>query len=276
MKNKLELIINYLHKNRGFDFSGFRPPMIEHLVNQRLTVTNSADFGEYLKYLKHRQDELNNLVDVLTINVSRFFRDTLIFEYITEKILPPIISDKIQRYDNTLRIWAAGCSRGEEPYSIAILINELLKKEDSRQNVYIFATDIDQKAINRAKKAVYSFESIKDIKYGLLEKYFIKENELFELIPEIKQMVNFSLYDILDKKTHAPPESVYGHFDMAFCRNLLIYFQTQYQEVIFNKLHHSLAQKGYLVLGDVEVLTIKYEKYFKGLNKWSHIYQKIQ
>ena len=273
----LEAIINYLHKNKELGFSEFQPAMIERIVNQRLTATQKADFSEYLKYLKNRPDEADNLVDALMINESSFFRNTLIFDYIAEKILPSIISKKVKDNNETLRIWSAGCSRGEEPYSIAILINELFKNEDLRlrQNVSIFATDINQKAINQAQEAIYQSESIKDIKYGLLEKYFIKENKLFKLIPKIKQMVNFSLYDMLDKKTHAPPESVYGHFDMIFCRNLLIYFQPSYQEVIFNKLHHSLAQKGYLVLGDVEVPTIKYRDYFEGLNKWSHIYQKI-
>jgi len=145
-----EIIVNYLNQTRGFDFSGCRTSMIARRVNQRVSFTKCKDFREYFHYLKKYPEELENLIDVLTINVSCFFRDTLAFEYIAKKVLPTIISQKKRSSDNSLRVWSAGCSMGEEPYSVAILINELFKKEKLNFDVNIFATDIDGKALRKA------------------------------------------------------------------------------------------------------------------------------
>ena len=122
----------------------------------------------------------------------------------------------MQSYKYSLKILQAFYHSGLD------LIKELLKKEPFGLNPYIFATDIDQEAIEQARQAVYSFESLKDVKYGLLKEYFSKEDQFFTLKPDIKKMVNFSLYNMLDKKRYAPPESVYGNFDIVLCCNILI------------------------------------------------------
>ena len=141
MDGDLKRVLNYLNKERGFDFSGYRPSMVERRMEKRLTPTKCADVSEYLEYLKQHPHELDNLVDVLTINVSRFFRNTLAFDYMADKILPAVVFDKLSGQDPSLRIWSAGCATGEEPYSIAILIQELQRKERLNLSVNIFATD---------------------------------------------------------------------------------------------------------------------------------------
>jgi len=226
--------------------------------------------------LKSDPHELDHLLDALTINVSRFFRDTLTFEFISNQVLTAIISGKIETNDHSLRVWSAGCSTGEEPYGIAILLNELLEKEDSTIKLHIFATDIDEGAIEKARQALYPPESIKNVTYGILKKYFVTDGESFRLISSVKEAVTFSIYDMMDKGTYAPPESIFGHFDMVLCRNLLIYFQVEYQDIIFDKLYRSLAKDGYLVLGEAEIPTIKFKKYFRKVNECCHIYKKIQ
>ena len=113
--------------------------MIERRVNQRLSATSCKTYPEYLLHLKKQSDELDHLIDVLTINVSRFFRDTLAFEYIADRVLPEIVYQKKNTADPSLRIWSAGCSMGEEPYSIAILINELFEKEEMEIDINLFA-----------------------------------------------------------------------------------------------------------------------------------------
>ena len=274
MNRDLKLVLNYLNKERGFDFSGYRSSMVERRMGKRLTPTKCADVPEYLEYLKKHPHELDNLVDVLTINVSRFFRNTLAFDYITDKILPAIVFDKKNGRDPSLRIWSAGCATGEEPYSIAILIQELQRKERLHLSVNIFATDIDEKALKRATKAVYPYASIKSIKYRLLKRYFEEQGKRFHLIPRIQKMVGFSFFDMLDKRSYAPPESVFGGFDMILCKNVLIYFSQEYQERIFDKLHRSLAKGGYLVLGRAEIPTGKYRNRFRKVSDCGPIYQK--
>jgi chemotaxis methyl-accepting protein methylase len=271
----LKPITDYLMEKRGFDFSGYNPSMLARRIGQRLTATSSANFGEYLACLQKNPDELDSLIDVITINVSRFFRDTLTFELIADRILPTIVREKTRTLDHSLRIWSAGCAMGEEPYSIAILAHELLCKEALEMNLHIFATDIDARVLKDASEGVYNLSSVENIKYRLLAKYFTQEGKSFRLIPEIRDKVSFSLYDILDKKHSVPPESVFGHFDMILCRNLLIYFNAKYQETIFEKLYQALAKNGYLILGTAEAPTVRYRQYFSRVMEFSSIYRKI-
>lgn len=275
MKNqKLNNLLNLLHQQRGFDFSGYRESMLERRIQKRVFATHSKDFDDYLNYLSQQPDEFDNLIDVLTINVSHFFRNSLSFEYISKIIIPDLIIDKKKEKDESIRIWSAGCSHGEEPYSMAIILNEILKKEESNLKPTIFATDLDKKAIARALDGVYGPESIKKVKYGILKKYFTKEGNQFKLDPGIKKMVQFSLYDMLDKNRLVPPESIFGGFDIILCRNVLIYFEPEFQKIIFNKLYKSLNKNGYLILGEAEVPVDEFKHKFKRENKYSKIYRK--
>ncbi len=275
MDKELKSILDYLNKERSFDFSGYRPSMLERRMGKRLKPTKCVDFPEYLEYLKKHPQEMDELVDVLTINVSRFFRNTLAFEYIADKILPALVFKKKTGPGPSLRIWSAGCATGEEPYSMAILIRELQKKEKLDLTVNIFATDIDERALKRAGKAVYPYDSIKNIKYRLLKGYFKETGKRFQLTPKIQEMVAFSAFDMMSKRGYAPPESVFGSFDIILCKNVLIYFSTRYQERIFDKLYRSLAKGGYLVLGRAEVPTREYQNRFKKVSKCCPIYQKM-
>ena len=275
MDKELKSILDYLNKERSFDFSGYRPSMLGRRMGKRLRPTKCDGFPEYLKYLKKHPEELDELVDVLTINVSRFFRNTLAFEYIADKILPALVFKKKTGPGPSLRIWSAGCATGEEPYSMAILIRELQKKEKLDLTVNIFATDIDERALKRAGKAVYPYDSIKNIKYRLLKGYFEETGKRFQLTPKIQEMVAFSAFDMMSKRGYAPPESVFGSFDIILCKNVLIYFSTTYQGRIFDKLYRSLAKGGYLVLGRAEVPTREYQKRFKKVNECCPIYQKM-
>lgn len=267
-------ILDYLFEKRGFDFSGYHRAMLERRIGRRLTATACKDFGEYLSCLRENTDELDHLIDVITINVSRFFRDTLTFELIADRILPAVIREKTQARDHSLRVWSAGCARGEEPYSLAILIDELLRKEEVAIDLHLFATDIDCGALADAGRALYPLGSVENIKHRLLKKYFTPEGASFRLLPEIRDLVTFSLYDMLDKKRAVPPESVFGNFDLVLCRNLLIYFNTEYQEMIFERLHHSLANHGYLVLGEAEAPTMTYQRHFIRFFEFGPIYRK--
>jgi chemotaxis methyl-accepting protein methylase len=261
-------------EKRGLDFSGYYPAMLARRIGHRLTETNSKDFKEYFAFLERNIDEMDKLLDVITINVSRFFRNTLMFELLTDRILPGIILEKVRLGEDSLRIWSAGCAMGEEPYSVAILVHELLQKEKLKMNLHIFATDIDTKILKGAANAVYSLSSVENIKYRLLTKYFIPEGEDFRLIPKIRDQVTFSFYDMLDKKHAVPPDSIFGNFDLVLCRNLLIYFNTEYQEIIFAKLHHALVQNGYLILGKAETPTLNSNRYFNREVDFSPIYKK--
>lgn len=274
MKTEIKNILDLLQEQRGFDFTGYRTAMLERRIQKRIYSTNSKNFDDYLEYLTRQPDELDNLIDVFTINVSRFFRNSLAFEYINKIIIPEVFLAKAKAHDDSIRIWSAGCSFGEEPYSVAILINEFLRKEKTSVNLNIFATDIDTKALKRASAGYYDLESIKKVKYGIYKKYFTKEGDRFKISPEIKKMVHFSFYDLLDKNHIVPPDSVFGGFDIVLCRNVLIYFDLDYQKIILNKLYKSLNQNGYLILGEAEIPLEGFNHKFRRENKCCKIYRK--
>ena len=263
-----------MKEQRGFDFTGYRTSMLERRVQKRVYSTNSKNFDDYLEYLDHHPGELDNLIDVFTINVSRFYRNSLSFEYISKIIIPELFLAKAKENDNNLRIWSAGCSFGEEPYSMAIIFNEFLRKEETSIKLNIFATDIDKKALKRASEGCYGFNSIEKIKFGIFKKFFTIEGDQFKIDPEIKKMVQFSFYDLLDKNRFVPPDSIFGGFDIVLCRNVLIYFDLDYQEIIFNKLYRSLNKNGYLILGEAEVPVEGFKHKFRRENKCCKIYRK--
>ena len=274
MNRDLESILLYLYEKTGIDFSGYRSGVIEQRIMKRIKETGHVDYHEYLVFLRGSAEELRVLIDTLTINVSGFFREALTFEYIAKKVLPTIVSHKTQLHEDSISVWSAGCARGEEPYSIAIMLDDFLKRGDADLAPTIFATDIDVEAIDKALVAAYPFESVKDLKYRFLRNYFIEEGEKFIITPEVKGLVCFSIYNILDRKTFAPPESVFGGFDMIFCRNVLIYLLEEYQEIVFDKIYHALAEKGYLVLGETERPAVKFEARFKRRDACCPVFQK--
>ena len=270
----LKKILDFLEKQRQIDFSGLHSTMIQRRIDTRVIATGTCDYSRYLYFIETFPEELDCLIDVLTINVSRFFRNGLVFEYLAKQVLPGLIQGKNRAKDPVIRIWSAGCAKGEEAYSMSILTDDIMEKEPICPRIDIFATDIDQTILKKAARAEYNAKSLQSVKYRLVKKYFIEKNKRFCLMPEIKKTVLFSVYDLLSKKGHAPPESIYGSFDIIMCRNVLIYFDLQHQEMIFKKLYKSLADQGILVLGDVETPPGSYSRCFKQINTCCPIYRK--
>lgn len=268
---KINKILFLLKEKKGIDFSGYRESMLERRIKKRISATKCENYDDYLQFIHKYPYELEQLINVFTINVSNFFRNPLIFEYINKIILPELIPKK----GNNLRIWSCGCANGEEPFSMSILINEYFEKEKCFFKVNIFATDLDNIAIKNASKGSYKYDSIKNIKYGLLNKYFTKIEEHFIIDNKIKTNVKFSIYDLINEKNKVPPESIFGGFDIVLCRNVLIYFNTEYQRIIFKKLYESLSKNGYLILGEAEVPVEHFKDKFERVCNCCTIYRKI-
>jgi len=191
-----------------------------------------------------------------------------------ENILEEMVLTKLEKNDNSLRIWSAGCASGEEPYTVAIILSEIFQKEKTNPDIYIFATDIDEKILETAQNGVYGPDAVKNVRFGLLQKYFSKKPDSYEIKPEIKEMVRFSQHNLLDKKSYIPAESIFGDFDIVLCRNVLIYFKTAFQDIIFAKLYRSLNPDGYLVLGEAEVPLEQYRKKLIRVTKCCKIFIK--
>ncbi|MBN2012245.1 protein-glutamate O-methyltransferase CheR [candidate division KSB1 bacterium] len=268
-------ILALLYEQRRFDSSHYYPAFVKRRIADRLGRLKSGDALEFLHQLKHKPDELDALVDSLTINVSRFFRDGLMFAYLENILLPGLLTEKARTENYYLRMWSAGCATGEEPYSVAILLYELLTKEKIHYDIKLFATDIDQDSLHAAEQGAYPFERIKDVRYQFLKTYFRAEGKAYYIIPEIKKLVSYSYFDMLNTSAFVPPESVFGNFDIVFCRNLLIYFTPQSQDAIFKKLFRAIVKNGYLILGTSEKPPLAFNRYFQQVNDCCGIFQKI-
>ena len=271
----VESVLAEVLARTGLDFTGSNPGLAERRINMRISETKSANPEEYCKLLYDSAEEWGQIASLLTINHSLFFRDPLHCYYLSQYILPEIVRTSSAESGSSCRIWSAGCSSGEEPYSISILLKELAKKEKIEIDSQIFATDIDTESIARASVDYYNSEKIENAPFGIIQKYFSQKGEEFCLDPEIKKMVKFSLFDLLDHKSYAPPDSIFGNFDMVLCRNVLIYFDRKYQKIIFNKLYRSLKPNGYLSLGESEIPVEGFRNKFKRVNECCKIYKKI-
>jgi len=259
---------------KSFDFEAYQRGMLERRIENRMIKTGTKNLENYFFYLQNNSEEPNLLIDNFMIHVSAFFRDPLCFETLSNEILPNIILEKQQKGDKSLRVWSAGCSYGEEAYSLAILLNELVLKEKTAMTINVFATDVDSDALRIARRGAYSDESIGNLKFGLWKKYFTEKEGKHFIVSEIKNVVQFSTYDLLDTLSYAPSESVFGDFDLIVCRNVLIYFNLEFQKHIFSKLYKSLKPNGILMLGKAEVPVIQYNEKFKNIAKHCKIYKK--
>jgi len=271
----IDHILSELRQLRGIDLSGYRRNMLERRLAARMLHLQLSDPEAYLERLGTDVAECDRLIDTIMINVSSFFRTPIVFEILAQSILPSILDAKRGRGSKEIRVWSAGCAAGEEAYSTAILVHQALKGEDRGEwRVNLFATDIDSESLEKAATAVFPREHLVNTKLGVLDAYFIPRGSDYEVRPFIREMVHFSRSDLTSPKTTAPTESIYGAFDLVLCRNLLIYFSRELQGLVFDKLYRSLAERGYLILGEAESLCAQMEAKIRIVDGRNRIFQK--
>ena len=190
------------------------------------------------------QDEFIQLFNVILINVTSFYRDDPVWSYLRETVIPDIV---LSKQDKPIRAWVAGCASGEEAYSLSMMLCEALGEERYLNNVKIYATDADDEAVNEARIASYSLQSMETVSPVLREKYFVHLNSKLSFRPEMRRSVIFGRHDLLQD---APISSL----DLLMCRNTLMYFNAETQSRILNRFHYALKDDGYLVLGKAEML----------------------
>jgi chemotaxis protein methyltransferase CheR len=275
VQQEIGSVLAYLQERTGLDFSGNQASMITRRLQAQLSKVGVKSFPDYLAHIKENDGEIPELIDALTINVTQFFRDSFTWEYFRHEILPGVCSEKEKSGHDTLRIWSAGCASGEEAYSAALLVKDYADKQKLKIKPMIFATDINQRVLELARSGVYSAESVCNIKHGMLEKYFSPSESNFAIDAEIRHLVSFSAYDMLARLTHSPAESIFGTFDIIICRNLLIYFNADIQELILEKIYRSLNINSLLILGESERPLGKFRSKFIEVSTACRIYRKL-
>jgi two-component system, chemotaxis family, CheB/CheR fusion protein len=238
-------LLDYLKTHRGFDFTGYKRASLLRRIDKRLQAVGVETFSNYTDYLEVHPEEFSQLFNTILISVTSFFRDPAAWDYLAAEILPRIVEGK--EPIEPIRIWSAGCASGEEAYTLAMILAERFGAELLRERVKIYATDVDENALNRARQASYSVDAIRDVPQALREKYFDRVDEHYVLHKDLRGSVIFGRHDLIQD---APISRV----DLLVCRNTLIYLNAETQTKILSRFRFSITDGGFLFLGKSERL----------------------
>ncbi|MCG8333108.1 MAG: protein-glutamate O-methyltransferase CheR [Proteobacteria bacterium] len=222
---------------------------IEKRIAKRIKATNTQSPRNYFRLLKlgGNSDEMKELIASLTTNETYFFRYLPQLESFAEEALPMVCKAKRARNDYILNIWSAGCSSGEEPYTIYILLKEHLE-DFSKWKINLFATDIDHKVLEKARRGLYEKRAVKDVSPKILGKYFSCNESKFHINEDVKDNVRFDYLNLMDRKAIRS----FSDMDFVFCRNVLIYFDDKARKQVINSIYDCLAPGGFIFLGHSE------------------------
>ena len=247
--SEYEMFVEFIYNQTGMHFDERKNAFIAKRVNTRMEEIGEINYEDYLNLLKFRDGdkvELQQLINLLTINESYFFRDFPQIESFANHCLIDVAQRKAAADDFTIRIWSAGCSSGDEPYTLAIVLSEIL--DVKKWKIEIVASDIDLAILAKAKKGIYDERSIKDTPPEYLDKYFTTHNQRYKVIDKIKEMVHFEHVNLIDVREMRKKRN----FDFIFCRNVLIYFNELSRKKVVDNFYISLNRGGYIFLGSSE------------------------
>lgn len=247
-------IATFVESEVGIKMPKSKKLMMQTRLQPRLKALNLNNFSDYLEYLfsseQTKTEESIYLIDAITTNLTHFYREPNHFDYLTSDVIPTLINSGV----NNLNFWSAGCSSGEEAYTLSIVIEEYKTANPDKIFDYsILATDVSTKVLEKARNAIYSVESVKSIPVDIKNKYFEKNKESekteFRIKPEFSQKVQFQRLNFMEDDF-----SVEKEMNIIFCRNVLMYFDKSTQEEVLKKFMKYLAKDGYLFLGHSETI----------------------
>ncbi len=264
---RLDELLEQIRRERGVDLGSYKPSFLERRLAVRLRARGCADYAAYGRLLRAEPAEYGALLKALAINLTRYFRDGATFEALETRFLPELVRSRAAT--RRLLAWSAGCAGGEEPYSLAILLREVLRADWDRWHVEILATDMDERALEKGRAGRYDPLSLQGLppRYrAWVERYFPPGSPR-ELAGELRAWVSFRRLDLTcDPIPH--------DLDLILCRNVLIYFDREQQERLYHCFHQALRAQGLLVLGKTEMLPITWGRHLVPVDLREHIYRK--
>ena len=264
MDGLLNQINDLIRDNVGREFSVYKKSTIVRRIERRMTLNQINTLVDYISILKDNPVEVESLFNEVLIGVTHFFRDEDAFKALDEQVVSVLLKDRGE--DDPIRVWVTGCSTGEEAYSIAMLLEDGINRSGQRIKVQIFATDIDRRAIDKARNGVYSENIAAELSPDKIEKYFIKEEKLYRVKKAIRGMIVFAEQDTLSD----PP---FSNIDLISCRNLLIYLRPEIQKRLIELFHYSLKAEGFLFLGTAESIT-SFNELYEEIDRKQKIFRK--
>ncbi|SDT55104.1 CheR family methyltransferase [Pseudomonas prosekii] len=240
-------VLVQLRAGTGHDFKHYKRATVLRRIERRMQVTAQPDLAAYYRFLLTSPEETKALLADMLIGVTNFFRDREAFEALERDVVPQLVSAAVSAHPETeeIRVWSAGCSTGEEVYSLAMLLNDQMQLDASEAALQLFATDIDERAISIGRSGLYPQAIVTDVPPTRLRHYFSKENQHYRIRKELREKVLFAKHSLLSD----PP---FSHMDLIVCRNLLIYLDREVQREILQMFHFALRPGGFLFLGTSE------------------------
>jgi two-component system CheB/CheR fusion protein len=260
-----ENLIRYIQESRGVDFRGYKRTSLRRRIALRMEHLRVERFSDYHSFLEAHPQEFVDLLNTVLINVTSFFRDPEAWDALRDEVLPRLIEPGRGR--DQLRIWSVGCATGEEPYSLAMLFCERLGAAEFARRVKIYATDLDEAALNSARHASYLPRDVETVPEHLLAKYFERSNNHYLVSRDLRKAVIFGRHNIV----HDAPIS---RIDLLVCRNLLIYLETETQNIVLPRLHYALVEDGCLFLGKAETQLAR-SKLFQPVDMKHRLFRKV-
>jgi two-component system CheB/CheR fusion protein len=247
LNQDFEALLEHLRKTHGFDFSGYKRSSLMRRVERRMQQLDGiATFDHYLDFLQVHPEEFIALFNTILINVTAFFRDAAAWEHLSDVAIPRLLSTRAQ--DDEIRVWSAGCASGEEAYSLAMVLADALGVDAFRRRVKIYATDIDDEALARARQGSYTAKEISGVSDERVERYFEPTAGRFVFRPELRRsIIIFGRHDLMQ-------DAPISRIDLLVCRNTLMYLTAEIQGRVLARLHFALNDSGYLFLGKAEML----------------------
>jgi len=258
-------LLEKLNLEHNFDLRQYREGSLLRQVRRRMHQVHITDFEDYIRYLDGSRNEYAALLNVILINVTRFFRDPEAWRLIRERILPGLIEEAATTH--SLRLWSAGCSSGEEPYTLAMLVAECLRGSQNDYDVKIYGTDIDEDALATARAGLYRLEALKDVPRELFDGYFVAEGQAYRIRRDVRKWCIFGRHDLTQ-------DSPLTHIDLLACRNVLIYFDSELQERVLPRFQYAIRERGHLFLGRAESMLARSRRFVPVDFKW-RIFQRV-
>jgi len=261
--DEFESLKRYIEQTLTIQCSSYKQDYIKRRLLSRMRSTSMASYGDYLMYLKKNTPELELLRNALTINVTEFFRDSEVYDAIRREVLPELFKQR-----KRLRIWCAGCSTGEEPYSLAMILHEMMAV-NKNLSVQLLATDIDKVVLAKAKEGIFSPKAMIKLTDTQIHRHFTKlPDGNFEAKPHLQELISFRPNDLM---TGIP---VSRFLDLIICRNVTIYFNEKQKDALAQMFHGALVSGGYYIMGKTEYLGRSVDTLFVAKNTGQKIFTK--
>ena len=261
----LEVLLDYLRRSRGFDFTGYKRTSLSRRVERRIQDVGADGYLGYLDHLEVDPDEFTQLFNTILLNVTSFFRDPPAWDYLRAEIMPRLLAEKDD--DEPFRIWSAGCASGEEAYTLAMVAAEALGPEAVRERVKIYATDVDEDALSQARQARYTANQVEGVPPELLARHFERNGDGYVFSKELRRSVIFGRHDLIQ-------DAPISRIDLLVCRNTLMYLNSETQANVLARFSFALREGGYLMLGKAEML-LTHSDLFTSLDLKRRVFRKV-